>query len=66
MFFIISNRQRGDRIGLWLKVNEPKEAVTKIGNRLKENLALTDRIYFEDNADSMQRNSSHVKWRYSL
>lgn len=63
---VVSSRPRGDRISLWLKANEPKEAIYKIGTKLKENLGIKDRIFFEDNADSMQRNSSHVKCRYSL
>jgi len=63
---VVSVRQKGDKIGVWLGSVKNGEAILQIGRKIKESLGINVKITFEMHDDSKKRINSHNKFKYTV
>jgi translation initiation factor 4E len=63
---VVSVRNKGDKIGMWLGDATQQESITNIGKKVKERLGIDARttLGFEAHQDTMKKSGSTAKNRY--
>ena len=65
---VVNLRAKADKVSVWLADAKDSDAIMSIGRCIKNRLQLADRdkIFFEIHKDTMMKNSSSVKSKFSI
>ena len=63
---VVSVRNKGDKIGIWLGAALQQDAIYDVGRTLKERLGIEVQLGFEVHQDTMKKSGSTIKSKYVL
>jgi len=63
---VVNVRMKGDKIAVWLAESQIKQTVMSIGQTIKTRLGWDSALVFEVHRDSMNKNSSAIRAKYTV